>query len=115
MLDRLEIGIAVFGSAGDLAFSNLAFESAIGLDEKGDVPAGIDEVIAAARQTCRRPEAWHAFKGFALAAERNDTWTGEVEPLGGGRIVLRGHALPDGSTMLAAFGPPLAVAAWVVL
>lgn len=100
-LDRLQEAVAVFGGAGQTLFTNAAFEQTTGYDAFETIGGGgIDELVAVVGKLCKPTEAWSQLVSYALQTDRLDRWSGIVEPLGGGRWLLRASALPDGSTML---------------
>ncbi|MEM9792626.1 MAG: PAS-domain containing protein [Pseudomonadota bacterium] len=100
-LDRLHEAVAVFGSSGQILFTNSALERALGFNAFDSLmSAGIEDLVRAADQKCNPGEGWQGLIDYVLKTDRQDRWNALVEPVSGGRWLLRASALPDGSTML---------------
>ncbi|MEM7614033.1 MAG: PAS-domain containing protein [Pseudomonadota bacterium] len=100
-LDRLREAVAVFGSSGQILFTNSALEQSLGFQAfNGLVTGGIEDMIKVANEKCHPSESWSDLVDYVLTAGREPRWNALVEPYSGGRWLLRASALPDGSTML---------------
>lgn len=108
-LDRLHEAVAVFSASGQVLFTNEAFEQAVEYNAFDTVTnGGIEELVSAAAAKCSASTTWQDMQNYALSTDRQDRWSGLVEPKTGGYWLLRANALPDGSTMLAISTPTAA-------
>ncbi|WP_112321128.1 PAS-domain containing protein [Oceanibium sediminis] len=98
ILDHLGEGVAVFDSSGRLVFGNPALDRLL---ETPGFDGTLAELVAVGASVLGGAEQWSAFRSFALAADRAKTWDAVLPGGDGPPLILRGTALPDGSTLLS--------------
>ncbi|MEM6488048.1 MAG: PAS-domain containing protein [Pseudomonadota bacterium] len=102
-LDRLEEGLAVFGTDGRLQIVNDAFNRIFGTDEQTVYPGRhAREIVQLCRDLTVETEVWDRVTGFITSEETRGAWS-ERLTLGSNRTLrIRLAPLPGGATMMMA-------------
>ena len=99
-LDRLNEGIAVFGSNGLLQFINQAFHEIWGTNSETVYAAmHIRQFIPLCQQLSREHDVWKQLHSFVTGEEHRREWETQIETHAGYVLNARFVPLPDGSTM----------------
>ncbi len=100
ILDRLDEGIAVFGSHGKTQFVNQAFHRVWRLDPNVvAVNTHARDVIPLCSASTREDAVWTRLNGFITGQESRGSWGAKLALTDGRTVSARFVPLPDGSTM----------------
>ena len=99
-LDRLNEGIAVFGSNGLLQFVNQSFHEVWGTNSENIYAAmHVRQFISMCQRLSPDKDVWKGLRSFVTAEHNRREWDSQVSTHSGHVLNARIAPLPDGSTM----------------
>ncbi len=101
-LDMVDTGLAMFSAAGDLIFTNAAFDRLWTLED-ADTLIGVSfrEAVANWRAVCDAPALWDRISALARPDPREAEIVGEFCLESGEVMQIRARLAPDGGVLLA--------------